>query len=88
MIEFLVKNRINYIKFYLNIYDKTPIFTDSKNQRIDSLVFDNKSFTEVELINPKDDIDNLSSSSEYSLLGQKRQKPNKLSKTKYTFARS
>ena len=85
MIEFLVKNRINYIKFYLNIYDKTPIFTDSKNQRIDSLVFDNKSFTEVELINPKDDIDNLSSSSEYSLLGQKRQKPNKLSKTKYTF---
>ena len=60
-------------------------FTSSKNFIINALDFDNFSDTTVELIKPlKDDDDNLLRSNEYSLLGQKKQKPSNISKAKYT----
>ena len=87
MIEFLKTNKINYIKGFI-AKNKNMIFLDSKDNEIKNLIFDAKSNTIVELVksfNKKDNEDNLSSSSEYSVLGQKRQKASKISKAKYAF---
>ena len=87
MINFFTTNRIKYIKFFID-KNKNAIFLDSQNNKIKNLIFDKKSHTIVELIqnfNKKDNVDNLSSSSEYSVLGQKRQKASKISKAKYAF---
>ena len=81
--QYCNNNGIKFIKFC--IYDKKPFFLDSRNQIITDIVFDRKSYSLVELISNKKlkELDNLSSSSEYSLLGQKREKINRVSKAKY-----
>ena len=85
MLSFLIENRINYIKFNLDIENNNPIFTDSNGKMIKTLVFNDRSFTAVELIKPSKDDGDDETSSEYSLLGQKRQKQSKISQTKYIF---
>ena len=87
MIDFLESKGIKYIKFFIDV-NKNIFFLDSQNNKIKNLIFDTKSNTIVELIqnfNKNDNVDNLSSSSEYSVLGQKRQKASKIAKAKYAF---
>ena len=84
MFEFCDKNNLKYIQF--TIENKKPIFYDAYNKIIDDIIFDKKSYSMVDLIknyDKKDDDDDISSSSEYSLIGQKRAKISKLSKTQY-----
>ena len=73
--DFCKLNNIKYIKYCIR--NKQPIFTSASGKIIKEIVFDDKSFFLVEMITPykREEIDNdSSSSSEYSLIGQKRQK--------------
>ena len=83
--EFCNNNHIKFIKFKME--NKTPKFLNSSNEEITDLVFDNVSQTMVDIIknNQLPKIDNDSSSSEYSLLGKKREKINLHSQAKYFF---
>ena len=86
MIKFFNENRIDYIKFGLDI-NKKPTFLDTTDKVIKNLIFDKNSFSLVERIKSykiKED-DNLSISSEISYLGKKRFTTSKLSKAKYVF---
>ena len=56
---------------------------------LDSLIFDNKSYSLVNLINSDEEYDiSYEENSEYSLTGQKRQKIDNISKTIYFFGRT
>lgn len=90
--QFCQDNRIKYLKFCIK--DHKPIFSNSSNYIITSLIFNNQSFSLVDLIKSDDnfiennnyDISNEEdNSSEYSLTGHKRQKIDNISKTKYFF---
>ena len=71
--KFCQNNGIKYLKYC--IIDEKPVFSNSSNRIIESLIFDNKSFSLVNLIKSDEEY-NISDDekSEYSLLGQKRQK--------------
>jgi hypothetical protein len=85
--EFCQNNGIKYLKYCVK--DKNPLFADSSNQIIDSLIFDNKSYSLVNLINSDEEYDiSYEENSEYSLTGQKRQKIDNISKTIYFFGRT
>ena len=82
--DFCKSNNIRYIKFFVK--NNQAIFTSASNQKIKELIFDDKSFSLVEIIIPyrKDEKDyDSASSSEYSLTGEKRQKISGTTKAKY-----
>ena len=84
MFEFCDKNNLKYIKF--TIENKKPIFYDSDNKIIKDIIFNKKSYSMVDLVKNynKKNADDSSSSSEYSLIGQKRAKISKFAKTQYS----
>ena len=86
MIDFFITNRIDYIKFGLDI-NKNPTFLDSTNEVIKNLFFDKNSFSLVERIKSYKikEGDNLSSSSAISYLRKKRVTSSKISEAKYVF---
>ena len=81
--EFCEKNDIKYIKYCEK--NKEQYFLDANNQILKQIIFDDKNFTSVDCIkNYKlGKLDNLTSSSEYSLIGKKRNRINKISRAKY-----
>ena len=81
--EFCENNDIYYIKYCEK--GKEQFFLDSDNKIINQIIFDQKNFTLVECIkNYKlSKLDNLSYSSEYSLIGKKRTRINEISRAKY-----
>ena len=82
--EFCKNNGIKYLKYCTK--GKKPIFSNSSNTKIESLIFDDKSYSLVNLINSDEEY-NISDdeNSENSLIGQKRQKIDNFSKTIYFF---
>ena len=81
--KFCTDNNIKFIKFLIK--NKKPLFSDSDNNIIDNIVFNNKSYSLVDqiisnIIEDKEDV-----SSEYSLLGEKRYRVDGCSKAKYFY---
>ena len=83
--KFCQNNGIKYLKFFIK--DKKPIFSNSNNIIIESLIFNNKSYSLVNLIKSDEeyDISNDDEKFEYSLNGQKRQKIDNFSKIIFFF---
>ena len=81
--EFCDVNDINYIKYCEK--NKEQYFLDSGNRILKKIVFDDKNFSLVDCIKNRKlgKLDNLTLSSEYSLIGQKRKRINKISSAKY-----
>ena len=84
-IDFCLKSNIKFIKYCEK--NNEQYFLDEENKKLNILIFDLKSFSLVECITNKnlDKLDNLSSSSDYSLIGKKRTTINRLSEAKYIF---
>ena len=81
-------NNIFFIKFLYS--NRNPLFSNANNYIIDDLIFNDKSFSLVELIKNerKKIIIDISDSSEYSVLGIKRQTVSKNSKAIYCFGKT
>ena len=81
--EFCDVNDIDYIKYCEK--NKEQYFLDSGNRILKQIVFDDKNFSLVDCIKNRKlgKLDNLTLSSEYSLIGQKRKRINKISSAKY-----
>ena len=80
--EFCNINRIKFYKFCVK--NDQLLFSDSNNIIIKDIIFDNKSFSIVDYIkNKKIQINDDSSSSEYSVIGKKRQSSTNESNAKY-----
>ena len=81
--KFCTDNNIKFIKFLIK--NKKPIFSDSDNNIIYDIVFNNKSYSLVDQIKSNMIEDIYESSSEYSLLGTKRYKIDRCSQAKYFY---
>ena len=83
--EFCTYNKIKFIKFCIK--QKLPLFSDSENNIIYDIVFNNKSYSLVDYIkmknNNKIEINDDSSSFDFSLTGKKRQHQTKRSSAIY-----
>lgn len=80
--EFCFQNNIKFIKYFVK--DNLPIFTDSNNNIINNLIFNDTTHSLVDNIMTYRKVDDTSSNeSEYSQLGIKRNKISEISKAKY-----
>ena len=82
--KFCQNNGIKYLKYCVK--GNEPIFSNSSNQIIKSLIFDNKSYSLVDIIKSDEEYEISDDEiSEYSLTGQKRQKIDNNSRTIFFF---
>ena len=81
--KFCSDNNIKFIKFLIK--NKKPLFSDSDNNIINDIIFNNKSYSLVDQIKSNIIEDKEDSSSDYSLLGLKRYKVDPCSQAKYFY---